>query len=77
MSTPNSTNPARTHTLALKYGTNPPAGHTAGETVVFGGTKMHVLKGLISPRSTKLIQVNSEIVDWVDQGSTSVDVIPQ
>ena len=77
VSTPNSTNPARTHTLALKYGTNPPAGHTAGETVVFGGTKMHVLKGLISPRSTKLIQVNSEIVDWVDQGSTSVDVIPQ
>ena len=74
--TPGTTNPPRTNTLALKYGTNPPAGHTAGETVVFGGTKMHVLKGLISPRSTKLIQVNSEVVDWVNQGSTVIEVIP-
>ena len=76
VSTPNSTNPARTHTLALKYGTNPPAGHTAGETVVFGATKMHVLKGIVSPNSTQLIQVNSQVVDWTSKGVQNVDVIP-
>lgn len=74
VSTPGSTNPARTHTLALKYGTNPPAGHTAGETVVFGATKMHVLKGIVTPNSTRIIEVNSQVVDWRDAGGMVIDL---
>jgi hypothetical protein len=82
VSTPNSTNPARTNALQLKYANSTESGHT-GETVVFAGTKMHVLKGLVTPRSTKIIEVNSQVVDWNNvNGTTSddvqpIDVIPQ
>lgn len=76
VSTPNSTNPARTNSLELKYADTAKTG-TPGEYVTFGARKYHKLKGLVTPHSTKLIQVNSQIVDWVSKGQTSVDVIPQ
>ena len=77
VSTPNSTNPARTNALELKYSDNPTDPNNAGKTVTFAGTKMHVLKGLVTPRSTKIIEVNSQIVDWVSKGEATIDVIPQ
>ena len=37
---------------------------------------LHVLKGIVSPNSTQLIQVNSQVVDWTSKGVQNVDVIP-
>ena len=77
VSTPNSTNPSRTNSLELKYSDTHSDASLRGKTVTFAGTKMHVLKGLVTPRSTKIIEVNSQIVDWVSKGEATIDVIPQ
>ena len=44
--------------------------------ITFGAFKKHVITGLVNPAFTKLIEINSLIVDWVDQGSTSIEVTP-
>ena len=44
--------------------------------ITFGAFKKHVVKGLVNPEFTKLIEINSLIVDWENQGSTSIEVTP-
>ena len=44
--------------------------------ITFDPFKKHVVKGLVNPEFTKFIEINSLIVDWVDQGSTSIEVTP-
>ena len=44
--------------------------------ITFGAFKKHVIKGLVNPDFTQFIEINSIIVDWVDQGSTSIEVTP-
>ena len=44
--------------------------------ITFGAFKKHVVKGLVNPEFTKLIEINSLIVDWADQGSTAIEVTP-
>ena len=59
----------RTFKLALKY--------TNGEYLLFDACKKHKIKGLVAPRFSKVIEINSEtvnLVDWSDKGSQEVDV---
>ena len=59
----------RTFKLALKY--------TNGEYLLFDACKKHRIKGLVAPRFSKVIEINSEtvnLVDWSDKGSQEVDV---
>ena len=44
--------------------------------ITFGAFKKHVVTGLVNPEFTKLIKINSLIVDWVNQGSTAIEVTP-
>lgn len=44
--------------------------------ITFGAFKKHVVKGLVNPDFTKLIEINSLIVDWENQGSTTIEVTP-
>jgi len=49
---------------------------TDGAYLSFAPFKKHRLSGLVTPEQTKLITVNSNVVDWNDQGSTEIEVIP-
>lgn len=67
----------RTHNLQLKYSDSATGtGHTPGAYLVFDKCKRHVFKGVTGPYSTQLIEVNSQVVDWVSQGETEIEVIP-
>lgn len=77
--TPGVTNPTRTNSLALKYGSGAQAPHTPGEYITFAGRKKHILKSVATPYSTDLIEVNSIVMTadlWQDQGTETIDVIP-
>ena len=60
-------NQNRTFKLALKY--------TNGEYLLFDACKKHRIKGLVAPRFSKIIEINSmQVIDWNDAGSQEVDV---
>ena len=44
--------------------------------ITFAACKKHVLKGLVNPEVTKIIEINSMVVDWENQGGSNVDIIP-
>lgn len=75
VSTPNSDNPIRTNSLELKYSDTATTG-TPGSYLTFAARKYHKLKGVVTPHSTKLIEVNSQVVDWNNAGNTSIEIIP-
>lgn len=64
----------RTNSLALKYGSNPPSGHTTGEFLSFDPCKIHVFKAITTPNATRIIEVNSQVVDWSDAGGMVIDI---